>query len=346
MAEDKPALDEAKVLKSMSEFVVPYILDEMAKTVKAGYPEITIFEVINPLTQKPFSVLEAKELIEHQYDTIKSSLSEKSEDPKVLTAMIPMFDGKREADKTKFQQAVKQYLRSVPASKQVLLLNRIQKNTPFLIMDPMRKFHHGFQYGPADLLRFVCEPIQSGEVYRFIKTNAGTRTVIENGHKVVKQLENPFYNPIRYPLPDVMANRILTQLMMGTREFYLRKLDDLAKLLNLIKHKKATKPQKMAGTSKAFKILQEIYEKRNNPVYLSQFVKGQERPMHEYRKSHFIELLEQLSTTKRAHPATLGEQAPETTGVSIVGHELGVVGKASHIRGRGKARRRGSKRKA
>lgn len=320
--------DDDTVLKSMSEFVIPYILNEMNKNLKAGQ-EITIFEIINPLSQRPFTVMNAKVLIEEQYNEISSNIPKKEdEDTRVLSEMIPMFDGNKPDDRAKFQHAVKHYLRNIPASKQVLLLNKIQKNTPFLIMDPRRKYQSGFQYGPADLLRFICEPVQSGEVYRFIKNSAGTRTIKNEDNTItIKQLENPFYNPIRYPLPDVMGNRILNQLMMGTREFYMQKLEDLGRLLHLIKHKKATKTQKMAGTSQAFKILQEIYEKRNNPVYLSQFVKGQERPMHEYRKTNFIQLLEQLSTTKRAHPATLGQEPPETTGISIVGNELGLVGK-------------------
>lgn len=321
-----------EVLKSASHFLVPHILEEMEKMIKAGHPEITVFEIINPLTQSFFTTDEAEILLEGELRRLKAEIPTEVDERTNLTELIPMFDGKKPGTQAQFQMAVKKYLRNAPAQQQLLLLNKIQKNTPFLIMDPRRRFTQGFTYGPADLLRFICEPVQSGEVYRFIK----------NSPDGSKNFENPFYNPIRYPLPDVMGNRILTNLMKGTREFYLRKLDDLRRLLHLIVHKKATKPQKMAGVSKAFKVLQEIYEKRNNPVYLSQFVKGQERPMFEYRKTHFIELLEQLSTAKRAHPATLGDAPPETTGVSIVGPELNISSKALHARGRrrSKSRRR------
>ena len=93
----------------MSEFVVPYILDEMAKTVKAGQPDITVFEIINPLTQKPFTILDAKVLIEEQHRTLKADMPVETEEPKGLTEMIPMYDGKKEADRKKFQDGVKKY---------------------------------------------------------------------------------------------------------------------------------------------------------------------------------------------------------------------------------------------
>ena len=255
----------------------------------------------------------------------------------------------------KFQGIVRNFLRAEknPAT-QLAFLNKIQKQTKHHLFN-IDGSHKGtrstkgssafnsLKYGYADLLRFLCEPVKSGEVARMTRANpTGHRFVVDNINgqyirtadgKYLKvdgpqqtdakaryrreATNNPFYQPIQYDVPDERGNELLEKLYVGARQYYAKKVAELAYL----KKELSTKPSKERRKSlleNMLLIFRQIHDNRFDPIHLSKQIKGQQRPMETYKNEHFYELLEQLSTRKRLAPASIRERPPKgNTGISL-----------------------------
>ncbi len=330
-----------QVLNYFSKDILPLIISFAVNEINRTGKAVTVFDIVNPLTGKNFKIDEVQKIADKVYGELREELNTFVQTPKeqkieeeTLVDIMPMYNvlpngaraskkkiAESDRNRAKFQAIVRQFLRSQKPSMQLVLLNRIQKHTPFMLMNPDRKLERGFSYGYADLLRFLCNPVKTGEVYKFIKADPiGKRA---DGTFV----NNPFYNPIRYDVPDERGNYLLEQLYQGSREYYMKKFAELEFLKKELVDKKLSQEKKKEKLHSMMVILKEIQDKRFDPVHLSKTLKGQERPMETYRKDHFFELLRQITTRKKMAPASHGKSAPGKTGVSITGPGLKKMGK-------------------
>lgn len=372
-----PSKDEAWVLLS-------YIFN---KVQDPENPNKSIWTVNYPPTQKPFTEKNAESLVtklsahilqdlKSMEDTEKATLEVKDMDKAqipIYEAVIPEPSGDKETDereykknqeelRLKFQNIVRRFLRSEknPAT-QLAFLNKIQQQTKFHLFNPdgsrkAQRSKHGssaynsLKYGYADLLRFLCEPVKSGEVARLTRANPiGYRYVVdENGEykrnykgEYVKaelvtdgktryrkeSTSNPFYNPIQYDVPDERGNELLERLYVGARQYYAKKVAELAYLKKELKTK-PSKERRRSILENMLLIFRQIHDNRFDPIHLSKQIKGQQRPMETYRNEHFYELLEQMSTRKRLAPTSVRERPPRgNTGISITNPVLDHVEK-------------------
>lgn len=346
--------DKNKVLQYFAGDILPLLITFAINEIQRSGKPLTVFDIVNPLTGKNFNMDEAQKIANTVYAQLQKEVASfvKPEEARIeeetLADIMPVYKvlpkGSRASQKeikasdrnrAKFQAIVRQFLRSQKPSMQLVLLNRIQKHTPFMLMDPRRKMQSSMQYGYADLLRFLCNPVKSGEVYKFIKADPiGKRS---DGTFI----NNPFYNPIQYDVPDERGNYLLEQLYNGSRTYYMKKFEELNFLRKELSTEKLSAQKKKEKLHAILVILKEIQDRRFDPVHLSKTLKGQERPMATYRKDHFFELLRQISTRKKEAPASYGKSAPSKTGVELTGSELKKVSK-----GRNKSHKRRPKSKA
>lgn len=353
----------------------------------------SVWSVVYPPTQKLFSENDANKLIQLLSGGLKNDLekfekSERDAQEKVNSFQeLPTYEDKRshipmyetavhpedsaktqkneEALRKRFQDVVRNFLRAQknPAA-QLAFLNKIQKQTKFHLFNTHNvgrskgsSTMQSLKYGYADLLRFLCEPVKSGQVAKFTKSDPlGHRYVVlkkdeaseYTGKKYVKNHDgtyteespnttdgrtryrkeattNPFYNPIQYDVPDQRSNELLEKLYVGARQYYAKKISELAYLKKKLKEK-PSKERRKSILENMLLIFRQIHDNRFDPIHLSKQIKGQERPMETYRNEHFYELLEQLSTRKRLHPASVGERPPNgNTGISLNNPTLALV---------------------
>jgi len=332
----------------------------------------TIWDVVYPVTQRPFSESDATKLVDLLSGSIQKDFKEMKkqevtdDETGYRKAQVPMYEANvvdgddeqtqknQEALRIKFQGIVRRFLKTEnkPAN-QLAFLNKIQQKTKFNLFD----LHKGkrssgsstlnsLKYGYADLLRFLCEPVKSGEVARLTKANPiGSRYVVdnENGHYIKnyngsytkldeystkltdakvryskEATTNPFYNPIQYDVPDERGNELLENLYVGARQYYAKKMSEL----NYLKKELTAKPSRERRKSileNMLLIFRQIHDNRFDPIHLSKQIRGQERPMETYKNEHFYELLEQLATRKALAPASLRQKPPSgNTGIEIV----------------------------
>lgn len=328
--------DTSEIVDAVRKDVLPLLFVHYTTNQMRSSPEnITIFDLINPLTEKPFHEKEVESAVGKLYHELKKSIVELGDsydnslkqfteqfdaykDVDYSHGTIPQFrasTGDKESDDKKrlaFQKQIRQFLKTREPSQQLVLLNKIQRDTPFLIADPSRKLMPRLKYGYADLLRFLCEPVKSGRVARFSKTGDPSK--------------NPFYQPIRYyPIPDEEGNELLERIHSSSYKYQKEKLKELEYLYKEIKSKGISKEKKMNKLNMIIIVMKELYDIQKDPVSLSKLIKGQERPMESYRNAHFIELLRQLNTRKKMAPATYGEKAPMNTGINLVGDKIKAV---------------------
>lgn len=251
-----------------------------------------------------------------------------------LHESIPLIDTKlmdlnnviQMKDATKVQEILRNYLRAMKPQHQIILLNRAQTKLPYMIMDPTRKALPGMKYGYADLMRFLCNPVHTGEVRRFT----------QNEYLLGKDKNNPFYSPIWYPIPDIEGNTKIEELMKMSRRFYAQKIAQYQVLKHKIYSEKLSFDQRLDLVDSLLKIMYEIQEHQFNPVELSKLPLPQSenspyrhyanyegiRPMAKYRRDHFMNLIKMLNTYKRVAPYTRSRKTPENTGVEFVSQEL------------------------
>lgn len=349
--------DDSKILELLkaqySEQMMPILIMFIVNEIDKLPDEKSIYDITNPLTGKHFSEKDLTSFAKNSYKELKTMINnpksdlmeygkeDNIENPKTeeelsyVASLAPSTASLSGNDKesiearkrvANFQKALKFAMKNInDPPQQLSMLNRIQKTVPFLVLDPHRKKTKSVKYGYADLLRFMCDPVKDGSVLKHIQNNPiGKRTRIkkvsgkENEFQAITEdVNNPFYQPIRYPIPDEAANLRLKQLQVGSREFYAKKMKELEYLDKQVKAKGQSKKQKEKHLISMLKVLKEVQDHQNNPILFSKYVKGQERPMETYRKEHFFEMLSQLSASIQKAPATMGVKVPEHGVVEI-----------------------------
>jgi len=249
-----------------------------------------------------------------------------------LYTSVPIIDTKLQEldnviqakDAKKVQEILQNFLKTMKPQHQIILLNRAQSRVPYMLMDPRKKAFPGLKYGYADLMRFLCQPVRSGEVNRFT----------ENEYLLGKNKRNPFYNPIWYPIPDNEANAKVEELMGLSRRFYAQKLAQYQVLRYKLSERNLSFEERLDLLDNMLKVVYDIQEHQMNPLELSKLPLPQKeeyqhyanyqgiRPMAKYRKEHFMNLIKMLNTYNREAPS---RPAPMETGVEFVSKELDVL---------------------
>lgn len=212
-------------------------------------------------------------------------------------------EGKWDID-SKFQKDVQKYIKSLHPKLRLPELNKLQQSCPFLIADPaMKKLkkNSSVSYGYADLMRFL------GWNY-------------DASQNIIKSSENPLYFQIKYPFPDVYGNVMLAQ--MKNMSDYGTILADLNNQLDSVTRSYKKDPKKnRVKRNKAyvdiFNTAYNIIEQSTNPVSLSKFIVGQERPMYKYQKDNFYNTLLAFNQLHKMHPASKGKKNPKKTKISL-----------------------------
>lgn len=212
-----------------------------------------------------------------------------------------------------FQRAVQTHLRELPPQFQLGELNRVQKKCKFSILDPQgkqlspKKMHYGF----ADLYNFLGYPFGPGIV------------------RSSMQGQNPFYNPIEYPVPNIYSNNVLSYIK---RFSPTQKLMDAKEIFDEINSKTGGNwmigpvDSKILDESNKKKIermallLHDVANRAYSPVTLSHMVHGQERPMKTFEDANFNRMLWELNQIHLIKP--ISSDMPSVSGVGITDSAL------------------------
>lgn len=217
----------------------------------------------------------------------------------------------------RFQAMAQEFLGGVdnPATS-LYYLNEMQKYAPFMVADPrpqpLGPQPKSVKYGYADLFRFMGYPFSEG---------------------MARIKENPFYHPIRYPIPDPTANDALLR-MLSKNSLSLR--DKLRTLVESSSKKvfRMDDPEakEIAG------LIHAILADRYDPDRILLPIPGQERPMANYRLNNIHRQLLNMQVAHQLYgPIGLADKG-------IVGIEIEEPPGAKAIaRGGGRRKRKGSK---
>jgi len=206
-----------------------------------------------------------------------------------------------------FRAAMQRHISKLPPQYQLPELNRIQKKAPFSLLDPKGKKQlsaKSTKYGYADLYNFLGFPYSKGIV------------------RSSMQGQNPFYHPLKMPVPDVYGNNVLSHIKRFGPSQKLMEAKDIYKELmsksggaplylvnpKILDEGYDTKIKRMAQLT--FDVANRVY----SPVTLSHFVKGQERPMKQYLDQNFNTMLWELNKVHLIKPIS---PAPEKTNYSL-----------------------------
>lgn len=225
--------------------------------------------------------------------------------------------GKWADQPNEFRRMIQKHITDLPPQYQLDELNRIQKDCPFGLVDPAQsggsKVKSGkrltpkkMHYGYADLYNFLGFPYSDKPVRSSV------------------QGQNPFYQPLELPVPDVYANNVLAhirrfspeQKLMEAKEIYadiMKKSGGAflvdSKTLDESYYKKVERMAELAHD-----VANRVY----SPVTLSHFVAGQERPMKSYlEKDNYRNFNDMLWQLQQVHLIKPINAAPNVTNYRV-----------------------------
>ena len=209
----------------------------------------------------------------------------------------------------RFQEMLQAYVERIPLARAVEELNEIQKVHDFVVVDPeFKKITQPLEYGFADL-------------YHFLGMNIPHRQIIDNGKKgeatkgFLKIDGSLFYSPITYPIPDIVGNAHLAGVLqtdISTSPFLelINRYDPDTKVEGISRIKKRTQKggifPAVIGHDEIAMLegVKQVWDKSKDISYMSQFVKGQERPMRKYIRKN----LDGMLASMQHHHAFIDDQ--------------------------------------
>jgi hypothetical protein len=212
-----------------------------------------------------------------------------------------------------FQKALQEHLAGLPPQFQLSELNRVQKKCKFSLLDPQGKklspdkMHYGF----ADLYNFMGYPFGPGIV------------------RSSMQGQNPFYNPIEHPVPNIYSNNVLSYVK---RFSPTQKLIDAKEIFDEINSKtggnwmigpvdsKILDESNKKKIERMAELLHDVVNRVYSPVTLSHMVYGQERPMKTFEDANFNRMLWELNQVHLIKP--INSDMPSVSGVNITDSAL------------------------
>lgn len=165
---------------------------------------------------------------------------------KPAPSSMPKYSG---GEKKKFSAVVQKYLTQINPSFQLDALNDIQKDTPFLIIDPIRPREvSNIVYGMHDLINFL-------------------------NRKINTESSEGFYEPVNFTKEALVMNKILASQQK------VSPMNSAALALNLIKQLKDAKLSDTAMHKHPFyALISRIYESLSSPPkHLPVYTKTGER---------------------------------------------------------------------
>ena len=276
-----------------------------------------------------------------------------------------------------YMQKLRNLMGKVEPKAYLMLFNETQKRIPFLLLNHMQNKKTPITYGYGDLFRFICLPYLNGTYERFHKPYIGLKSglnqmrvwdekandgkgafAVDSEGNYVTTEENPLYNSVDYPIPDMETNKLLMDKMREMQTLYATKFMECRKIVNFLTSKDGKKAKisyntQLAFIAKVMDNMREIYDKVGNPIWLSTRVSENPRPMAKYNRDHFYSMLRQLTTYKEMDPDFDGQTPHRRTGVSLDVPRIPGAGRMSDTgtsrsrsrkgRGKGKRRRRKSR---
>jgi hypothetical protein len=197
-------------------------------------------------------------------------------------------------------------------------LNEVQQGVPFVLVyggkEPSPAIAYGSRitYGLGDLFRFLH------------LLNKDTPVMSEM--KIKGTSYNPFYAPIKYPIPtiDFSFNEMLQICNQRfNRHEVLPPIEELFRLTSSMEEKKYYKTV-VENYRSIMKKLLELVEGLLDPTFLSKMIPGQERPVEKWEQDNFNMLVSQF--LQRHSLQELLEKKTRKT-VSMVPHDLGQLAK-------------------
>lgn len=250
------------------------------------------------------------------------------------TGGTPEFIGNRDEKRTigkveygkwadqpnEFRRMIQKHMSEIPPQYQLDELNRIQKDLPFGLVDPSQPAKSGgskvksgkrltpkkVHYGYADLYKFLGFPYSDTPV------------------RSSMQGQNPFYQPLELPVPDVYANNVLShirrfspeQKLMAAKEIY----DDIVKKSGgaVLIDSKTLDESYYKKIERMAELAHDVANRVYSPVTLSHFVAGQERPMKSYlEKDNYHNFNDMLWQLQKVHLIKSINPAPNVTNYKI-----------------------------
>jgi hypothetical protein len=186
-------------------------------------------------------------------------------------------------EKKEYQDAARHIVKSASPSEMLILLEKLQQNVPFGIVDPKRRILVG-----------GSKPNYSmNELYKFIGDN------FNNSSNLSRNLgEDPFYTPMNYPDPTDLSTDSVLQKLIAESPYQ--------KFLRLYDQYKTSKTNPEVYANRIRQIYNILTDPNHvaNPWYLTKYVKGQERPMESYVNDEFMATLSKFSqkNTNKSKP--------------------------------------------
>jgi len=236
-----------------------------------------------------------------------------------------------------FQVATQHFIRNVPLEFKVEYLNKIQKQCPNIIVDPHLRVAEPnvlsqLQYGLADVYRFMGLPLENVTISKFKSKKPLYRPKVMPAYTDVHgQLKtNPFYAPVSYtyPIPDVIGNNAMGQIMVNNPQSLFQQLRKL--YYGMLQMKGGGNFDQVKDTMEKFYIkgnikdmlslIDHMLKKELDPLYLTNTLLSKSvntldptdimtPPMNTYFKDNMSSLMYQLLMAHRlyqidAKPAT------------------------------------------
>lgn len=236
---------------------------------------------------------DANEVVDVYDNSLTSDNTDGILQPAVWDGMIATDDkrelkGLRENDdginnlvgrRKQIQLYARKHIQSQSPKYMLKELQRLQDKLDFALVDPLVRPYRTKdppKYTPLDLYQFLSDHLHD-DVNHFRRAG-----------------DSPFYQPMVYP-KDASMDQVLASLISESP------YQKFIRLYNQYKYAKSAPEVYKERLQYIYDVLTNKNNKAN-PYYLTRFVKGQERPMEEYRNEEFLATLNEFSKKKTQKP--------------------------------------------
>jgi len=219
-------------------------------------------------------IIDAKKLVENYKEQLENNVNFDVSNTMILNT---------DTHKKEYQDAARHIVKSASPSEMLILLEKLQQNVPFAIVDPKRRI----------LVGGTTPSYSMNELYQFIGDNFNTSANVSRNTD-----QDPFYTPMNYPNPGDLSTDSVLQKLIAESPYQ--------KFLRLYDQYKTSKTNPEVYANRIRQIYNILNDPNHvaNPWYLTKYVKGQERPMESYVNDEFMATLSKFSqkNTSKSKP--------------------------------------------
>lgn len=213
-------------------------------------------------------IMEANKVVDDYKNNLQNGFSKIPYDE--ANTMVLTDDKQKE----EYQKAARHIVKSASPSEMLILLEKLQQNVPFAIVDPKRRMLVGGakpNYSMNELYQFIGDHFNSSAN---VSRNLG---------------EDPFYAPMNYPNKNDLSTDSVLQKLIAESPYQ--------KFLRLYDQYKTAKTNPEVYANRIRQIYKILTDPNHvaNPWYLTKYVDGQERPMESYKNDEFMATLSKFS---------------------------------------------------